>query len=136
MLEVRRGETVRLRIINPSSSSIYRVALGGHRMGVTHAGGQPGEPVEVDVLRIGQGERYDVLVDATDPGVWQLAAQAEGTKKMGRALFRCAGSSAPAPPADHRPSELEKELLRYGMLAAAPEAEAISPAGSRTRSSP
>ncbi|MBA2713988.1 MAG: multicopper oxidase family protein, partial [Rubrobacteraceae bacterium] len=123
-LRVKRGERVRIRFINPSSATIYRVALEGHRMSVTHADGQPVEPVEVDALRIGQGERYDVLVDATDPGVWQLAAQAEGTKKLGRALFRYGGSSAPAPPADYLPPELEKELLRYDMLTATPEAEA------------
>ena len=125
VLKVKRGERVRIRFINASSATIFRVALEGHRMGVTHADGQPVEPVEVDALRIGQGERYDVLVDATDPGVWQLAAQAEGTEKIGRALFRYAGSSsAPAPSADHRPPELGKELLRYDMLSAAPEAEA------------
>lgn len=117
-LEVKRGEKVRIRFVNAAGASIYRVALAGHNMTVTHTDGQPVEPVEVDALRIGMGERYDVLVDAAAPGVWQLAAQAEGTEKVGRALLRYRGSTASAPPADHRPSELGKRLLLYGMIEA------------------
>jgi multicopper oxidase len=128
VLKVKRGQRVRIRFINASSATIHRIALEGHRMSVTHADGQPVEPVEVDALRIGQGERYDVLVDATSPGVWQLAAQAEGTKKIGRAVLRYAGSSAPAPPPGYKPPELGKELLRYGMLTAAPGAQ-VPPGG-------
>ena len=120
--EVREGEKVRLRLINPSAATIYRVALAGHRMTVTHADGQPVEPVEADVVRIGMGERYDVLVDADNPGVWQLAARAEGTEEVARALFRYEGSTGEPPPAVELPSELDGELLLYGMLRAAPEA--------------
>lgn len=126
-LEVKRGEKVRLRFINAGSATIYRVALQGHKMTVTHADGQPVEPVEVDALRIGQGERYDALVDATNSGVWQLAAQAEGTEKIGRALLRYKGSPAPRLPADFKPPELKGRLLLYDMLKATPEAE--SPPG-------
>jgi FtsP/CotA-like multicopper oxidase with cupredoxin domain len=123
-LRVKRGEKVRIRFINSASASIFRVALAGHRMTVTHSDGQPVEPVEADALRIGQGERYDVFVDAGNPGVWQLAARAEGTEKIGRALFRYEGSSTSVPPANQMPPELERELLLYDMLRAAPEAEA------------
>lgn len=93
-LKVKRGEKIRLRFINPSSATIYRVALQGHRMSVVHADGGAVEPVEVDSFRIGMGERYDVLVEAKNPGVWQLGAQAEGTKKIGRAVLRYYGSTA------------------------------------------
>ena len=122
--EVRRGDKVRLRLMNPSATSIYRVALEGHHMTVTHADGQPVEPVQVDVLRIGMGERYDVLVDAANTGVWQLAAQAEGTSEIARAIFRYEESSAETPPPDHKPSELEGSMLLYSMLEASPEASA------------
>ncbi|MBX6763379.1 MAG: multicopper oxidase domain-containing protein [Rubrobacteraceae bacterium] len=118
-LMVKRGERLRLRFINPASATIFRVALAGHRMTVTHTDGQPVEPVDVDALRIGPGERYDVIVEANNPGVWQLAAQAEGTEKMGRAILRYRGSSGSAPPAGQKPPELGKKLLLYGMLRAA-----------------
>jgi multicopper oxidase len=57
----------------------------------------------VDAVRIGMGERYDVLVEARNPGAWQLAAQAEGTEKMARAVLRYeAGSASPRPRAGCR----------------------------------
>jgi FtsP/CotA-like multicopper oxidase with cupredoxin domain len=134
--EVRRGEVVRLRLMNPSAATIFRVALAGHRMTVTHADGQPVEPVEVDAVRIGMGERYDVLVEAGSPGAWQLAAQAEGTEKMARAVLRYEGSvSASPPPAGGMPPELKGRLLTYGMLRAAPGAETL-PEGATNRTVP
>jgi len=131
-LKVKRGEKIRLRFINPSSATIYRVALQGHRMSVVHADGGAVEPVEVDSFRIGMGERYDVLVEAKNPGVWQLGAQAEGTKKIGRAVLRYYGSTASAPPADFKPPELGRKLLLYDMLKAAPHAK-LPPGGEPDR---
>lgn len=55
--EVRRGERVRLRLVNPASATIFRVAIAGHRMAVSHTDGRPVEPVTVDSLLIGPGER-------------------------------------------------------------------------------
>lgn len=115
-LAVRRGETIRLRIINPASATIFRVALAGHRLTVTHADGQPVEPVEVDALRIGMGERYDVLVRADNPGVWQFAAAVEGATGLARAQVRYDGRTDVPPPEDYRPPELSRQLLGYGML--------------------
>lgn len=89
-------------------------------MTVTHTDGQPVEPVEVDALRLGMGERYDVLVSANNPGVWQLAAQVEGAMKMARAIMRYKGNMAPLPPATYQPPELMRRLLLYRMLKAAP----------------
>ncbi len=40
-IEVGRGERIRLRIMNPSSSTTFRVAVAGHRMQVTHSDGRP-----------------------------------------------------------------------------------------------
>ncbi|WP_166398712.1 multicopper oxidase domain-containing protein [Rubrobacter marinus] len=97
-LEVREGEKVRIRLINPSGATIYRVALAGHRMTVTHADGQPVEPVEVDVVRIGMGERYDVIVAADNPGTWQLAARIEGADDVARAIVRYEGTPRMRPP--------------------------------------
>src|SRR2546426_1471612 len=115
-IAVKRGQRVRLRFINASAATIYHLALNGHRMTVTHTDGQPVVPVEVDTIRIGMGERYDVLVTANNPGVWQLAAQVEGAKPMVRALFRYQGSTAATPSADSMPPELKKQMLTYAML--------------------
>lgn len=120
-IPVKKGDRVRLRLINPSGATIYRVALGGHRLTVTHADGQAIEPVEVDALRLGMGERYDVLVTANNPGVWQLAAQVEGTTRQTRAIFRYAGSTGTPPAADLQPPELNRQILDYRMLKAGPD---------------
>ena len=119
-LAVSAGQKARIRLINASASTIYRVALQGHRLTVTHTDGQPVEPVEVDAIRIGMGERYDAIISATNPGVWQLAAQAEGTQQMVRALLRYEGNTSPIPQETYQPPELTRQLLQYSMLKAAP----------------
>lgn len=118
-LEVRRGERVRLRLMNPSADTIFRFAVAGHRLTVTHTDGQPVEHTEVDAVRLGMGERYDVLLEADNPGVWQMAAAPEGKDSLSRTLlrYRESGESSPPPP-DERPRELEGKLLTYGDLRA------------------
>lgn len=118
-MNLAQGQRARLRFINASASTIFRVALQGHRMTVTHTDGQPVEPVDVDALRIGIGERYDVLVTGTNPGVWQLAAKVEGADSMVRAIFRYKGSTAQTPPPTFLPPELTRQMLQYTMLRAA-----------------
>lgn len=71
-LKVKKGDRVRLRIINPSSSTIYTIRISGHSLTVTHADGRPIVPFEVDALRIGMGERYDVELNANNPGRWHI----------------------------------------------------------------
>jgi len=119
-LAVSAGQKARLRLINASASTIYRVALQGHRLTVTHTDGQPVEPIEVDAIRIGMGERYDAIVSATNPGVWQLAAQVEGTQQMVRAILRYEGNTSLIPQETYQPPELTRQLLQYNMLKAAP----------------
>ena len=77
-LEVIKGERVKLRLINPSSSTIYDLRLAGHSLTITHADGNPVVPVQTDILRIGMGERYDVEFRADNPGFWALAAREAG----------------------------------------------------------
>lgn len=108
---VRRGDMVRLRLINPSAATVYRVALQGHHLHVTHADGQPVQRADVDAVRLAPGERYDVLVRANNPGAWQLAFAAEGTSDIGRAVFQYTGVKAHVPPAGFHPRELKGKLL-------------------------
>ena len=77
-LIVKKGERVKLRIVNPSSSTIYTLRLAGHILTITHADGNPIEPVHTDVIRIGMGERYDVEFKADNPGFWLLGAMDTG----------------------------------------------------------
>lgn len=118
-ISVKQGQRIRLRFINAAAATIFHLALQGHQMTVTHTDGQPVTPVAVEWLRIGMGERYDVLVTANHPGIWQLAAQVEGAKLQGRALFRYQGSTGQVPAATFAPPELTGKMLSYAMLQAA-----------------
>ena len=119
VVEVRRGDRLRLRLVNAAADTGLRVAVGGHRLTVTHADGMPVAPVTVDALRIGMGERYDVLVDARTPGTWPIAVAEEGGDGLGRALLRYVDAVDPAPPPGARPAELAGRLLDYTDLVAA-----------------
>jgi len=77
-LMVTKGDRVKLRLMNPSSATIYHLRLAGHPLTITNADGNPVKPLVTDVLRIGMGERYDVEFAADNPGNWLLAAQELG----------------------------------------------------------
>lgn len=109
----RPGSRLRLRLVNAGGDTAFRVALGGHRMTVTHTDGFPVEPVVVDTLLLGMGERYDVLIDLAD-GVFPLVALAEGKKGAAFGLVRTGAGAAPKPKV--RPAELSRQLLGYGEL--------------------
>jgi multicopper oxidase len=110
------GRKVRLRIINAGSDTAYRVALGGHKMTVTHTDGFPVRHQQTDALLIGMGERYDVLVTLAD-GVFPLVALAEGKNTSGLALVRT--GSGRAPTAGVRPRELNGTVMTASRLRAA-----------------
>ena len=114
------GQRIRIRFINSGSDTAFRVALGGHRMKVTHTDGFPVVPTDVDALLIGMGERYDVIVTAGD-GVFPLVASAEGKNALGRALLATGVGTAPA--ADFRPSELGGKVGTIDLFAAPEEAQ-------------
>ncbi|GAA1580790.1 multicopper oxidase MmcO [Kribbella sancticallisti] len=110
------GERVRLRMINAGSDTAYRVALSGHRLTITHTDGFPVEPVQVDTVLIGMGERYDVLVTLGD-GIFPLVALAEGKDQTGMALVRSGSGRRPA--TTFRPPELAGSVLQAGLMKAA-----------------
>lgn len=91
-LAVRRGERVRLRLINASAATVVPLRLRGHRLTITHTDGQPVRPLETDVVRIGMGERYDVVFTADSPGLWPLESVESEQRKGGlRFLLRYDG---------------------------------------------
>ncbi|MEO8681122.1 MAG: multicopper oxidase family protein [Vicinamibacterales bacterium] len=71
---IERGERLRLRFINASAATTFRVGITGHRLRVTHADGQPIAPIEADTIVLGMGERYDATVTGADPAAWQIVA--------------------------------------------------------------
>ncbi|MFE3190233.1 multicopper oxidase family protein [Nocardia sp. NPDC059240] len=112
----RPGQRMRLRIINAASDTAFRIAVGGHRLRVTHSDGFPVQPVSTDSLLLAMGERYDAVIDLAD-GVFPLVASAEGKNGQAIALIRTGGGAAPA--ADVRPAELSTPPLTGDKLVAA-----------------
>lgn len=97
VFDVKKGERIRIRLINPSGTSVYRFAIGGHSFAVTHCDGRPVEPLSVDSLYLGPGERYDILVEAKNPGAWPIAASADTDLPPARAILRYTDSNEAAP---------------------------------------
>jgi len=103
-IQVKVGQSVRLRILNASPTLTHYVRLGGHRLRVTHSDGNllP-SPVEVDALRIGVAERYDAWFEVKRPGAWLLQSIAGDAMAAEQALLIHTPGMAKAPP--ERPPE-------------------------------
>ncbi len=122
----RGGDRLRLRFVNAGGDTAYRVAIGGHRMTVTHTDGFAIVPFEVDAFVIGMGERYDVTIDIRS-GVWPLVALAEGKQARAAAVIRTRDAGAsPTPDLTADIDELDGVWLRYADLRAA-EDVALTP---------
>jgi FtsP/CotA-like multicopper oxidase with cupredoxin domain len=117
---VAAGERIRLRVINAGADTAFRFAVAGHKLTVTHTDGFPVEPVDVDAVLIGMGERYDVMVTVSDSGVFPLVALAEG--KEGQAVGLVRSGAGDPPPPGFRPAELDGRLLQPSDLKATPGA--------------
>jgi len=119
-ITVNSGEKIRLRIVNASARTNYVIALDGHQMTVTHKDGNRVQGVLTDAIPIGVGERYDVIVDCTNPGVWSLAASTLQNRQANvvRGVIRYNGQTGPDPSETTVPANLSTgALLNYGQLA-------------------
>lgn len=131
---VSAGQKVRFRFINVAAMENYVVALDGHPMTVTHADGRRVVPVVRQAIPIGIGERYDVVVEMNNPGVWSLAASAITNRSatLVRGIVAYSGATGNPPSASFVPNHLSNgSLLDYTDLAAA-DAVPVIAAPSRT----
>ncbi len=62
----KKGEKVRLRVINAAAMTLFDLRIPGLKMTVVASDGQDVEPVTVDEFRIGVAETYDVIVEPDD----------------------------------------------------------------------
>lgn len=110
--EVKRGERVRFRVINAGGATVFRVAVQGHKLMLTHSDGFPLQQTEVDSFEISPGERYDFLITANNPGAWTIAAVSSNEFQRGaRAVLRYREAQGTSnPPLDFVPDELNGKL--------------------------
>jgi FtsP/CotA-like multicopper oxidase with cupredoxin domain len=85
-LKVKKGEKVRLRLVNAGYMS-HKLHLHGHEFKITATDGQPiKEPqlIKDHLLNIAPGERYDIEFTADNPGEWlfECHGEMEGTDGM------------------------------------------------------
>jgi FtsP/CotA-like multicopper oxidase with cupredoxin domain len=87
-ITVRKGERVRLRLINASADHTHVIRLAGHRLQVTHTDGNPlVQPVAMDAVPLAPSERYDVLFVADRPGAWFLSCAEPGHPAAGEQVL-------------------------------------------------
>ncbi len=101
----RPGERIRLRLINAAAMSYFDFRIPGLKMTVVAADGQNVEPVEVDEIRLGVAETYDVIVTPDgSQGAYTLFAQSMDRSGYARGTLAVReGLSAPVPAPDPRP---------------------------------
>ena len=75
--QFKAGDTVRLRIVNGSSSTYFWLQYAGGKMAVVANDGADVTPVEVDRLLVGVSETYDVMVTVPENMQYELLATAE-----------------------------------------------------------
>ncbi|MBZ0154040.1 MAG: multicopper oxidase family protein [Planctomycetes bacterium] len=134
-VSVQLGQRLRLRVVNVAATTNYVFALDGHAMTVTHADGNRVQPVVVQAIPIGIGERWDVLVDCNNPGTWSLAASTIENRNatVVRAVVQYAGQTGPMPAATFVPTNLASgSLLNYSQLASYFPVQPITPTPNRT----
>ncbi|MBV9971788.1 MAG: multicopper oxidase domain-containing protein [Candidatus Eremiobacteraeota bacterium] len=73
-LEVKSGQTIRLRFINISGTEFHTMHLHGHRMRIIARDGNPVVTPDVEnTVMIGPGQTIDTIVKAdANPGTWLL----------------------------------------------------------------
>jgi FtsP/CotA-like multicopper oxidase with cupredoxin domain len=101
----KRGERVRLRIINGASMTFFDIRIPGLTMTAVAADGQDVEPVTCDEFRIGPAEVLDVMVSPNDDRAYTLFAQAMDRSGYARATLTPApGMQAEVPALDSPPT--------------------------------
>ncbi len=92
----RKGDRVRLRLVNAGASSYFWVQYAGGKITVIGNDGNDVVPVEVDRLIIGVSETYDVVVTIPEDMSYEFRATPEDRTKAA-SLWLGSGMKMPAP---------------------------------------
>ena len=125
VFRAKPGDRVRLRIINAGGDTAFRVALGGHRLTVTHTDGFPvGTPRPTPCCSAWASATTCWSPPRT--AVFPLDRARRGQEAPALAVLRTGAAAAPArrPPG---PTELDGRLLSGGPARAADESVAAGP---------
>jgi len=87
----KKGQKVRLRLVNSAAMTFFDVRIPGLQMTVIAADGNHVKPVKVDELRIGVAETYDIIVQPKKNKAYAIFAQS--IERSGYALGMLTPSS-------------------------------------------
>ncbi|MFC4950959.1 multicopper oxidase family protein [Pseudonocardia sp. GCM10023141] len=93
-LDVRPGQRVRLRMINASGDTAFRVGVPGTSMTITHTDGFAVVPTSAEAVLLGMGERIDAVIKIPD-AVVPLLGLAEGKDGITQVVLRSGLGAAP-----------------------------------------
>lgn len=93
--QFKSGDTVKLHIVNGSSSTYYWLTYAGGKITVVANDGKDVEPVVVDRLIVGVAETYDVLITIPATGSYEFLATAEDRTRA-TSLFLGSGAKKEA----------------------------------------
>jgi len=120
----KKGEKVRLRIINAAAMTFFDLCIPGLKMTVVAADGQNVEPVTVDEIRLGVAETYDVIVEPKDDRAYTVFAQAidrsgyaRGTLTPDVSLTAPVPEMDPAPLLTHGDMGMDMSMMDHGNMA-------------------
>ena len=95
----RRGERIRLRVINGSAMTFFNLRIPGLPMTVIAADGQNVKPVEVDELQIATAETYDIIIEPGKADAYAIVAESMDRSGMALAMLATVpGAKASVPP--------------------------------------
>ena len=83
----RRGERIRLRIINGSAMTFFNLRIPGLPMTVIAADGQNVRPVEFDEFQIAPAETYDVIIEPNSADAYAIVAESMDRSGMALAML-------------------------------------------------
>ncbi|EIW75389.1 laccase [Coniophora puteana RWD-64-598 SS2] len=66
-ITVQQGKRYRFRLVSLSCDPTFTFSIDGHNFTIIEADGQLTEPLTVDSLQILAGQRYSIVLNATDP---------------------------------------------------------------------
>jgi len=122
-LAAKPNETVRLRIVDGSSTTFFHLEFAGGPMSIVAADGMDVEPVEENRFLIGVAETYDVLVQVPAAGVYEFRATAHDGSGHASVWI---GSGARHPAPDVPKPNIYHGMGGHGMQ----QIFALTPAGS------
>ncbi|WP_099668924.1 multicopper oxidase family protein, partial [Anoxybacillus flavithermus] len=122
-LKVKKGEKVRLRLVNAGYMS-HKLHLHGHTFQIVATDGQPlknPQLIKDELLNIAPGERYDIEFIADNPGEWLLECHGDmkGTDGM-KVNIQYEGQASNTDKANAKENLPVVDMTTYGKYEAGP----------------